>query len=296
MKKVIRIFGTERSGSTILDLLIGNDNQSISLGEVHFWFRPYIPEHYTFKCTCGDVACEYLKNIKKLSENKLYTSTFIEYEKKLIVDSSKNFVWYQDTFKQNMNEKDIEFYNIVIYKEPHKYAYSKYKRNEFKGWESRYINYYTTAFNYVNDFVTINFDDLMKDPQGIIEKIYDLVELKLENRNITKISSPYHIFFGSGTVRSSIFSKKSISADLEKEDFYNNLKFSYKRSLHDVVKNLKLNDISTKEHLALHTKLNKSLSHYKLSLKYRLMQTWLAKLIFKFKIINLTPKKIVKEI
>ncbi len=45
MKKVIFITGTGRSGSTLLDMMLGNDPKGISLGEVVALFRPYRPHH-----------------------------------------------------------------------------------------------------------------------------------------------------------------------------------------------------------------------------------------------------------
>jgi hypothetical protein len=57
MKKLINIYGTARSGSTMLDLILGNDPKGFSLGEVANWFYPWRTHHFDIKCGCGIYPC-----------------------------------------------------------------------------------------------------------------------------------------------------------------------------------------------------------------------------------------------
>jgi hypothetical protein len=67
MRKLINICGTSYSGSTMLDLIIGNDDKGFSLGEIYAWFRPYRTHHLNIKCSCDGIDCPWdkLKYIKE---------------------------------------------------------------------------------------------------------------------------------------------------------------------------------------------------------------------------------------
>lgn len=67
-KTLINILGAGRSGTTMLDLMLGNDNNSFSLGEVHAWFRPFRKHHFEIDCNCGNKNCNYWTEVKNLKE------------------------------------------------------------------------------------------------------------------------------------------------------------------------------------------------------------------------------------
>lgn len=89
--KIIYIVGIGRSGSTILDLIIGNNDGCLSCGEITNIFKDAFIKNQI--CSCGQVAinCDYWQSIKKewLSRNSLDVEEFItliyRYEKNGIV-------------------------------------------------------------------------------------------------------------------------------------------------------------------------------------------------------------------
>lgn len=69
--KLITILGTDRSGSTLLDMIISSNRLMFSLGEIHRFIYYYKNNHL---CTCGQrfYECSFWKSILK----KLEKSTF----------------------------------------------------------------------------------------------------------------------------------------------------------------------------------------------------------------------------
>ena len=71
--KVIYIMGCGRSGTTILDILLGNHSGFFSVGEINNFFYAWNTKSF---CSCGSrlITCEIWKNI-----GKKYFSTYSEY-------------------------------------------------------------------------------------------------------------------------------------------------------------------------------------------------------------------------
>lgn len=58
MPTLISICGEGQSGSTMLDLMLGNGYDTFSCGEVYAWFRPWRTHHFRITCSCGKLAAE----------------------------------------------------------------------------------------------------------------------------------------------------------------------------------------------------------------------------------------------
>ena len=72
MGKVIFVNGTARCGSTMVDLIMGNDPGGFSLGEVCSWYRPTRTHHFDIKCGCGVYPCPMWQRLRETSERDLY--------------------------------------------------------------------------------------------------------------------------------------------------------------------------------------------------------------------------------
>jgi LPS sulfotransferase NodH len=71
---LILVCGTARSGSTMLDVMLGNAPDAFSCGEVSSWFRPYRKQHFQIECHCGQRPCPIWEKIKDIPENIFHAS------------------------------------------------------------------------------------------------------------------------------------------------------------------------------------------------------------------------------
>jgi len=144
---LFHIYSTSRSGSTMADLMLGNDPRAFSLGEVHAWFRPFRTHHFKIICSCGQKNCPWgnLESLKK--EHEFHKKAFDLLDVDILVDSSKNLPWVIDNniwAKKN----NITVHNVLLYKEPVNFFYSFWKRGVpiQKAKKNEFIKYYKRFF------------------------------------------------------------------------------------------------------------------------------------------------------
>lgn len=165
-KTLINILGAGRSGTTMLDLMLGNDDKSFSLGEVHAWFRPFRKHHFSIDCNCGKPDCDVWQKIKSFDESKFHISVFDTLNIEYLVDSSKNLRWVIDN---NLwaRRGNLRVINLCIYKMPIEYIYSIWKRNRNAESIARalrgYKLYYSRLIQTGLVFSTISFKDLVSE-------------------------------------------------------------------------------------------------------------------------------------
>jgi len=209
MKKVILITGTGRSGSTLLDMMFGNDPKGISLGEVNALFRPYRPHHLLKNedCFCENEGCTFWRVMKKGGEKNLYSNIFDKNGVEFIVDSSKNPLWVKDQIKYSKKRK-YEVFPVIIYKTPLEIAYSRFKRDNLKGWKKGWIKVHQRLFSILDDFVTVKYQELAKDPESKLKDLCGYLDIKyFEGKEKFWNNKAVHFLFGSDTVR---YSKKLV--------------------------------------------------------------------------------------
>ena len=204
MKKVIFITGTGRSGSTLLDRMLGNTSKAFSVGEMYAFFRPFRPHHLLSKdkkCFCDDETCDFWYKIKKSGEKNVYNTIFEKMDIEFIIDSSKNIFWIMDQMKYKKNYKII---HLITYKNPLDYAYSRYKRNNLKGWEKDWEKTHLQLFYQLDKFATVNYKELAQFPSKKLRSVCKYIGMKYED-GMEKFwnNSPKHFLFGSGTLRNS---------------------------------------------------------------------------------------------
>ncbi len=209
MKKVILITGTGRSGSTLLDMMLGNDQKGISLGEVVAFFRPYRPHHIlkNKNCFCENEGCTFWRDMKKGGEKDLYRNIFDKTSADFIVDSSKNPLWVKDQIKYS-KKREYKVYPVIIYKTPLEFAYSKFKRDNLSGWKNRWIRVHLRLFAILDDFMTVKYQKLAKDPGKKLEELCDNLGIEyFDGKEKFWNNEAEHFLFGSDTVR---YSKKLV--------------------------------------------------------------------------------------
>ncbi len=96
MPKLINICGMGGSGTTMLDLMLGNGNDAFSCGEVYAWFRPWRSHHRSIVCSCGETPCPVWEQIKDSAENRFHSDVCRRLGVSFVIDSSKELRWLTD--------------------------------------------------------------------------------------------------------------------------------------------------------------------------------------------------------
>ena len=211
MKKLINIYGTARCGSTMIDLILGNDPKGFSLGEVDNWFWPWRTHHFDIKCGCGVYPCPVWEKIKNINEKEFHKKIFKILDIDFLVDSSKNLPWIIDNNIRGYKDNEYTALNILIYKNPVSLYYSHWKRGDKK---------IDTMFNAYNDYavffesnlhyVTINYDTLISDgTEKILEQLCHIIEIPFFKDKQKFWNKKHHHLFGSFGTRKQLFQANS---------------------------------------------------------------------------------------
>ena len=174
LKKVIFVAGSSYSGSTILNLILGNDKRRNALGEIRALFCPKKAHHH--------------KKIAELRKDPkwerildgglkdLYGNLFIEYpEIDVWIDSSKDPIWISEQIK-NLKKSNISSNVVLIYKTPIEFAQSALKRNQ-QQWELKWLNYHLSFFDLIKDYCQISYENFVNNTQASLNELFNDLEL-----------------------------------------------------------------------------------------------------------------------
>lgn len=203
-KKLINICGTARSGSTMVDLMLGNDERSFSLGEVHAWFRPFRSHHFKIICSCGKEDCPW-GLLKRLKEKEFYKKCYEILDIDVLVDSSKNLPWVIDNNLQ-LENKDIAVFNILLYKDPVSFMYSFWKRGMSidKARDFEFIRYYKRFFTTNLSYIPLNYNRLIAEPEAILKQLCNMLDIPYFEGKEKFWEKKHHHLFGSMGTRKQI--------------------------------------------------------------------------------------------
>lgn len=232
MKKVVFIGGTAYSGSTMLDMILSNDEKGYSLGEVNALFRPYRAHHFLEinEIKKGDVW----KRLLEGGDKEFYKNIFKSFpEIDFLVDSSKDPFWIAEQKKILVNA-GIEVKNILIYKTPFEIAYSFKKRNLYEKWERSWVNYYRLYFSMIDDFRAISYKEFVTNPKSI-EKICEFIGIQYFKNKHEFWNKEQYTFFGNNRTR-----RHTSNLELKGEEKHNIDKKGYRRIFYEKISDIKI--------------------------------------------------------
>jgi len=197
LKTLINICGSERSGSTMLDLILGNDPGAFSCGEVYALYHPWRKHHFRPVCGCGE-ECEYLQAFKGVRQEQFHNLLFEHFDYSWVVDSSKDLCWVVDN--QNwVIRNGGRVLNLVIWKHPTTFCLSFLKRGEGpEHWRGVFLEYYRRFLETDLPFVSLCYDDFVNAPEDHLAKLCDLTGMNNFPGKMHFWEKTHHQLFGSG--------------------------------------------------------------------------------------------------
>lgn len=207
-KKVIMIGGTSYSGSTLLELMIANDPQGFSCGEVWSLFMPHKIQHYDPTFPMDEEDPEFWTQIRRKGWRNVYDSIFQERpEITFITDNTKRPVW-QCLQKKILQARGYQVYNLIIWKTPDELAGSFHKRNRGSIWTKKWLTYHRQYFSFIKEFRSVKYSDLAKDP-STLESICNYLGIDYFPEKREYWNKNYYTLFGNKRAKVHLFDQSS---------------------------------------------------------------------------------------
>jgi hypothetical protein len=161
---VVFVTGIGRSGSTLLDLMLGNGRTAFSAGELYALFRPFRPHHRLQDgCFCDQSECTFWWEMKAGGEATIYSNLFDKLRVRTVIDSSKHPLWLSDQLKYSVR-RNYSVVPLIIYKSPLEFAYSLHKRGILGRWRSMWMRRHQWLFEILDDFIAVSYKRLAQVP------------------------------------------------------------------------------------------------------------------------------------
>jgi len=206
---LVMVCGAARSGTTMLDLMLGNSDDNFSCGEVYAKFRPYRKHHFDPVCGCGAKDSSIWVGLKDVSEQNLHPALFAQTRAKAVIDSSKNLNWVLDS-NDWAQANDLPIINILIWKDAKDLAHSHWKRgNPISHFRGQFLKYYERFLDLDLPFLSVRYSQLAEDSQGTLVSICNLLGLDYADRQENFWQQSNHQLFGSGGVQKQMDSGQS---------------------------------------------------------------------------------------
>ena len=209
-RTIIRIGGTAYSGSTLLDLMLSSADKAFSCGEVFAVFRPFRMHHFSPDCTCRDRNCPIWAPVIASGEKRLWQSlSGLMPDVQFFIDSSKDLVWLKDSIERQSDE--FRYVDLLIWKSPAEYAFSRMKRGKLRGWKKSYIRYHERYFAIVKNWRTVRYSDLAMNPNEKLKFICRAATIPFREGLDKYWEKQHHSLFGSLSARLHLYDKQSVS-------------------------------------------------------------------------------------
>ena len=238
MKKVVFIMGPGHCGSTLLDLIIGSHSNAFSLGEFHrFWhvWEQAATGEYLPICGVCEAKCPFwntrasLPILKLLysKQNKLYSLTgklgryvihpynflFKWSGKNILIDSSKQPVWFAQQLEPAYTWNHMEAYLIYMCRDGRAVVNSyfrKYPERGIKKITENWMRQVSMMNEYYEHYpehrkMQVHYERLASNPEQIVTTICNFLGIQYEPDMLRYWMHDHHHVFGNGGTRSLIY-------------------------------------------------------------------------------------------
>lgn len=203
MRRVILICGTSRSGSTMLDLILGGANGAASLGEAYRVFRSSKSHAAQIPvCRCGLPECPVWSELGSSSESEFHLRAFEVLGSSVLIDSSKSLCWAYDVISWARSSAAFEVACVLIWKQPSNHIASFEKRGLPPERALRYYyDYYRRALTLPAPKVAVQYEALTRDPGGVTSLLAKTLGLPFSESMLSFEDRVQHAVYGSTTTR-----------------------------------------------------------------------------------------------
>ena len=161
---LINVCGASFSGTTMLDLMLGNAPDAASCGEVGAWYRPKRRDRVALSCPCGSDPCPRWGRFAGVPEDRFHREAFGRWGVRTVVDSTKALAWVLDANRWAA-DSGLRVVNVLIYKDPVTHAFSHWKRGTSLADARRRFDRYHSRFLGLNlPFLSVNYDRFVQSP------------------------------------------------------------------------------------------------------------------------------------
>lgn len=201
-KRLVMVCGAARSGTTMLDLMLGNADDAFSCGEIYALFRPFRKHHFDPVCSCGDQDCEVWRELQYVPESKFHRRILEDDRYRFVVDSSKDLRWVVNS-NEWATADNVPVTNLLLWKEPVDLAHSHWKRGRpIDYFRKAFLDYYERFLDLELPCIAINYPSLVGDPQVMLEKVCARIGMDYFPGKEEFWHKEHHHFFGSaGTAK-----------------------------------------------------------------------------------------------
>jgi hypothetical protein len=255
---LVHVYGTDRSGSTMLDLILGNGPDAFSCGEVSSWFRPYRKHHFRIDCLCGQDPCPVWEKIKDVPERLFHAVVAKELKVNFVIDSSKDICWLIDAHTW-ASSQGLRTANLIIWKDPVDLAYSYWKRGKpIEASRRAFVKCHGWVLRLGLPFLSIHYDDLVSDPSRSVERLCRALGMSyFEGKARFWEQRPHHLF-GSGGIRhqaeakdSRIEKSKTYPAEFEQKKSSIEKRLAGDRNVQRIILALRSADVLRRDDLSI---------------------------------------------
>lgn len=226
MKTLVLVAGVSRSGSTIVDLILGNRPDSFSLGEIYAWYRPFRSHHLDPVCACGEPlrSCPVWSEVGKPPPRHLHRDVAERLGADFVVDSSKNLGWIRDAHRWALSD-GLQVQILMPWRGCKMIAHSYWKR-DVPRWLENLEGYFQRLTSLDLPWQSVRFVDLVDDPASALVSFYDEAGSSFLPDQSSFWKGEFHALFGSGGTRSQVGRESSLAEpdfDATFEDYWTGL-------------------------------------------------------------------------
>jgi LPS sulfotransferase NodH len=210
---LVNVCGVPRSGTTLLDLMLGGGEGAFSCGEVYAYFRPFDPRHFTAHCACRQRPCPVWQKLDDVPEERVHRELVDRLGVRTVTDSSKDLDWVSDANRW-ASESGMRVANVLIWKEPLRQGYSFWKRGWLRGvegpkpaWRPKkdlgledIVGYYERFFEMRLPYVAVSYENLVDSPAEMLSSICGALDVDYRHGQEHFWESGDHHLFGNGIV------------------------------------------------------------------------------------------------
>lgn len=162
-KTIVNVLGLQRSGTTMLHLMLGSGPDAIACGEIGGWFR--VARHRS-----QAEPPERFSPLQNVSPDQFHLAALEHFGVDFIIDSTKAFEWTLDVNRW-AEQQELRVFNILIWKEPTDQVYSFWKRGGSEKSLWRYNWYHRRLMRAGIDFFTVSYSELVDNPSAKLQEI-----------------------------------------------------------------------------------------------------------------------------